>query len=165
MCPWAPSSLRSYRLLHKALPAGETWARTMQKKTFCRPERAFSCRTVFYLRKGKEFWPCPGQATGWSLTYSEARSAVGPGAAGGADLPLLGPPLTLAAGPGRAKEAGRRTRPYCSLPDPRPHSFALGRAALGTGPSQGAATGLGGPPDPRSHRGRHRRRRRHGRGR
>lgn len=120
----------------------------------------FSCRTVPYLCKGKKSRPCKGQATGWSLTYSGARRAVGPGAAACADLPLLRRPSAqaphLGPGPGRAKEAGRRTRPCRSLPDPRPHPFALGGAALATGSSQGAAARLGDPRNPRSPR--HRRR-------
>lgn len=88
MCPWASSSLRSYRLLHKALPARETCACTMQNETFCGLERTFSSRTVPCLCKGKKSRPCVGQATGWSLTYNKAQSAPGPRGFRCAALPL-----------------------------------------------------------------------------
>lgn len=135
MCPWAPSSLRSYRLLHKALPAGETWAWTVQNETFCTPERAFPCRTVPYLCKGKKSRPCKGQATGWSLTYSGARRAVGPGAAACADLPLLRRPSAqaphLAQGPAapRRQEGERGPAAVCPTPAPIP-SLSGGQRSL-----------------------------------
>lgn len=142
MCPWAPSSLRSYRLLHRALPAGETWAWTMQNEIFCRPERAFSCKTASYLRKGKKSRPCTGQATGWSLTYREARSAVGPGAAGCADLPLLGRSRAkaphLGTGP-RPRQGGRKENaalPQSDRPPPPPLRSRAGSARYGLVPGR-----------------------------
>lgn len=165
MCPWAPNSLRSYRLLHKALPAGETWAWTMQNETFCRPERAFSCRTVSYLCKGKKSRPCIGQATGWSLTYSEGRSAAGPGAVGCADLPLLRrpSPWQRALAAPRRREGDRSSAAAGpARPPPPPLRSRPGSARYGLLP--GRCRGARTPLDPRSPRGRHRPGRRRGRG-